>query len=312
MKILFLWDWEPEYSQATMWEDGLAAALKELIDRGHEVKLFTASSEPTIIKHPYFDIHVSEDMKREALEYAPDTILYWGDMTRPNAPILAETGIPMAICFAGGEPISYNTDLFSHIFVESQVYEDIYKNKGYSVSRAFGTNTTLFKPVEQNKVFDTIFPATFAAWKRHELYAYSTAGLVSLAAGYMYEDHETECWQKCIDMGVVVLPSTPQKVLHRLYAASRLCAVPSQSNGGSQRTVLEAMAMNMPTVVTDSDKFDFAEGKVFVAEPTVQSFGSMIRMALDSEVNTRDYIVEYWSEFSYADSLERGLEKICA
>jgi len=309
MRIAFLWDWNPDYSQATVWEDGLAGALKELIKRGHEVGVFT-TGEPTTIKHPYFDIQVTDEVVKDIGAFNPDVILHWADMTRPHAVPMKALQKPMAICFAGGEPLSYNTDVFDHIFVESLVYEAIFSRNGYRVSRAFGTNTELFKPQQQVKMFDTIFPATFAKWKRHSLYSQATKGLRSLAVGYMYNEHETECWQECLDRGVMVLPHVPHHVLPRLYAASKVVVVPSQSDGGSQRTVLEAMAMNIPIVVTDSDKFDFAEGKVFKAEPNSKELNQMIRMALDSEVSTREYIVENWSEYTYADSLEEGLRSI--
>lgn len=303
----------PDHEQELTWMDGLASALKELKNRGHDVRLYTCGKQDTIICHPYFEIIVSTNIKRDVAMLHPDVILHWSDMTRPNAVPTAELGIPMAICFAGGDVIGYNTDLFDHIFVESQVYADKLEEKGktnYSI--AFGTNTELFKPVQQPKVFDTIMPGTFAAWKRHFLYAQATQGLVSLACGYMYDDHEQECWQECLDRGVTVLPHVSALVLHRLYAASRICVVPSMSSGGSQRTVLEAMSMNLPLIITDSDKYDYARGKVWEAEPTVGSLKFYIASLLDGEpeVNTRDYILEHWSEKSYADSLLAGLEKI--
>jgi len=308
-KLAFLWDWNPDYTQATVWEDGLAGAIKELINRGHEVKLFTTGS-PNIIKNKYFDITVTDEVVKDIGEFNPDVILHWADMTRPHAQPLMALGKPMAICFAGGEPLGANVELFDHIFVESQVYRATYLRNGYKTSIAFGTNTALFKPQQQTKMFDTIFPATFAAWKRHDLFAKASEGLKSLAVGYMYEKHETECWQVCLDNGVMVLPHVPHYVLPRLYSSSRVVVIPSKSEGGSQRTVLEAMAMNIPVIVTDSDKFDFAEGRVFKSEPNVEDLKLMIRMALDTECNTRDYILENWSEYTYADALEEGLRSI--
>lgn len=315
MKILFCWDWEPNYYQTLTWQDGLAAALKELQNRGHEVVMTCAGKTDDIVRHQYFDINVVKDVPAFVRSIPGiDVILHWGDMTRPNARPLQELGIPMAICFAGGEPLGENLPFFDHVFVESKVYEDIYKEQGIPVSIAFGTNTELFKPIEQSKVFDTIFPATFAAWKRHYLYAQAVEGqeLKSLAVGYMYDDHEQECWQECINRGVIVLPHVSAETLHYLYAASEVCVVPSLSSGGSQRTVLEAMSMNLSLVITDSDKFDYARGRVFEAEPNMESIREKISEALATEANTRDYVVKNWSEFAYADALEKGLLSICA
>src|SRR5882724_2167329 len=118
MKIAFVWDWEPTYEQAVTWKDGLAAALRELQQRGHEVKVFSGGD--IRFKHPWFDIWPAHNVLSGG--YDPDVILHWGDMTRPHALEHFALGKPMAICFAGGEPFHDNTDLFNHIFVESEVY----------------------------------------------------------------------------------------------------------------------------------------------------------------------------------------------
>lgn len=313
MKICFLWDWPPTAIEQTVtWDDGLAAALKELRNRGHEVEVFMPDKENYVIKHPDFNIQVCENLPVVIHAWGPDVILHWGDMTRPNALPLKELNIPMAICFAGGDVDSYNTPYFDHIFVESVVYKQRLADAGYEASIAFGTNTDLFQPRTQNKVFDTIFPATFALWKRHNLYAQATEGLVSLAVGYMYTDHEQECWQECLDKGITILPHASAQVLQGLMAASTVCVIPSRSDGGSQRTVLEAMAMNIPVIVADSDKFDFAGDLIYRAEPTAESIRGYIAALMDGEreAGTRDFILNNWSHIQYADALEKGLQSI--
>lgn len=304
MKINFCWDWEPSAEQTIQLNDGLAAALRELENRGHTVNRYTDSP----LKVGNFS-PVSEMS-------GADVILHWADFTRPNAKPHRELGIPMAICFAGGEAVNYNTPYFDHIFVESQVYKDKLEKAGYdNVSIAFGTNTELFTPVDQPKAFDTIFPATFAAWKRHDLYSQAVHGLTSLAVGYMYHDHEQECWQDCIKRGVTVMPHVSAEALHRLYAASKACVITSLSSGGSQRTVLEAMAMNLPLVVTDSDKFDYVNERddVWRVDADPQAIREAVNFIIENNitVNTRDYVLENWSEKTYADRLEDGLKAIC-
>lgn len=313
LRISFVWDWNFVPGQALTWEDGLAAALKVLIDRGHEVQIITHGDKRFEVEHPYFPMLVSDSIVEDVRTYNPDVILHWADMTRPHAAPLAELGKPMAICFAGGEALGENVELFDHIFVESKVYEDVYKENGYPVSIAFGTNTELFKPVpDQPILYDTIFPATFALWKRHDLYAKATKGLRSLACGYMYDTHEQECWKVCLENGVMIMPHVPARALKYLYAASKVCVITSSSAGGSQRTVLEAMAMNLPLVVTDSDKFDYIKTQnCFIAEPNIDSVRAVTEQAMQEAAGTRDYILENWSEHSYADALEKGLTSIC-
>jgi len=313
LKIAFLWDWEPEYSQTITWQDGLAAAVKELMNRGHEVSVIIPSKANIKIFHPMFEIVGSEDVVGLIKVLEPDVILHWGDMTRPHAEPLFKLGIPMAICFAGGEPLGENHVYFDHIFVESEVYLNTFLDKGLPASIAFGTNTDLFQPIaSQHQVFDALMVGTFAAWKRHHLFAKATEGLTACAVGYMYDTHEQECYQVCEQAGNLVLPHVAPNVLQRLYGASACVVVPSESAGGSQRTVLEAMAMNCPLIVCDSDKFDFAKNRAFEADPTPESIRGYIAALLDgkTQVNTRDFVLNNWSHINYADSLEYGLRSI--
>lgn len=315
MRIAFVHDWDVNYQQELDWQDGLAAALHELENRGHSVMRYVCGKHDgdftENIANPLGNIYVSEDLSTVVNASKPDVILHWADMTRPNATPLKELGIPMALCFAGGNPEGENAPLFDHIFVESQVYYDQLKNNGYDVSIAFGTNTDLFQPVDkQPTIYDVIMPGTFALWKRHRLFASAVQDLTALACGYMYESHEQECWQDCLKNGVHVLPHVSAEVLRYLYAASKICVVTSESAGGSQRTVLEAMAMNIPVIVTDSDKFD--QEHLYRSDPDAKSLRGMIDALLDGEheTDTRDYILKNWSHIQYADALEAGLEKI--
>lgn len=302
-KLAFVWDWEPEFSQAITWKDGLAAAVKELSNR-FEVGVFTDTKYT--IPHEYFDIRPISEIND------PDAILIWGDMTRPHIPKLAELGKPMAICFAGGELFTGYEEMFDHIFVESEVYRQAYADKDLPVSIAFGTNTELFKPIpEQHVVFDVFFPATYALWKRHSLLAQATQGLKVCTSGYMYPDSwEKECYEVMEKSGALVLPHLAPEALVRLYSAASCVVVPSKSSGGSQRTVLEALACEVPVIVTDSDKFDW-EGVIKV-DPTPKAIISAVEKCVHQLAypQTREYIEKNWSHITYADSLEEKLNGI--
>ena len=317
MKVAVIHDWNVDLEQEATWCDGLAAAIN-ILGKKHEVRFFAGYGTEMELKGTYFPIYLTPEDKivERVKEYAPDVILHWADFSRPTAQPMRELGIPMAICFAAGEAVNYNTPYFDHIFVESKVYMDKLNSAGYdNVSIAFGTNTELFKPIDsQAKIFDAMMAGTFAIWKRYNLFAGATKDMLACAVGYMYPDSwEKECYEDCEKAGDLVLPHVSAQALHRLYAASKCVVIPSRSDGGSQRTVLEAMAMNVPLIVTDSDKFDYVRGqRVFVADPTVESIRGYIEAILDggTEVNTRDYVVENWSEYNYAYALEKGLESL--
>lgn len=305
MRIAFTHDWQPSQEQAVTWKDGLAAAMRELATR-HDVRMF--SDVPYPIQHEYFTIYPIDGVA----EYKPDVILHWSDMTRPHAAEHAKLGVPMAICFAGGECLSYNTDFFDHIFVESEVYRKKFADAGYSVSMAFGTNTDLFKPIPtQAKIFDALTLSTFALWKRHDLFARATRGLRTCAAGYMYPNtREQECYEVCEQSGALVLPHVSGEACARLLSASKCIVLPARSDGGSQRTALEALAMNIPTIVTDSDKFDYPG--LIRCEPDEHSIREAITWATTRELPpTRPGIMDGWSHTAYANALEKVLEGLC-
>lgn len=321
MRIAFVHDWNPDFYQEYTWQDGLCAALKELKNRGHEVRLY-ADVERTIPNIIHTEgiaplAHLIKGIDREW----PEVILCWADFTRQNAEPLAKLGKPMAICFAGGEAISHNTELFDHIFVESQTYEDILKAAGHPVSRAFGANTDLFQPTEQAKIFDTIFPATFALWKRHRIFARATEHLRACAVGYMYDNWESECWKDCVKAGNLVLPHVSPDALNRLYNASHTCLLTSESVGGSQRTILEAMACNIPVLaISDSEKLcefirdaedrGYTVGEIIDAERPIEEYRDVIEAWSKGPTNGREFVQKYWSHIQYADALEKGLNEI--
>jgi glycosyltransferase involved in cell wall biosynthesis len=217
----------------------------------------------------------------------------------------------MALCFAGGHFDGDARNYIEHYFTESEVYKGRFEAQGCSVSTAFGTNTELFKPIPaQHKLFDALFPATFALWKRHNLFAEATKGLKACAVGFVYETHEQECWQVCEAAGNLVLPHVSAEALRHLYAASKCVVIPSRADGGSQRTVLEAMAMNIPVIVCgDSDKTTeyVREGGGLIVAPNAFEIREAMLKAKDLNFNTENYIKSKWSEYTYADALDKWI-----
>lgn len=330
MKILFVHDWEPDFLQEMTQRDGIFRALEVLKDRGHDVRVITFGDKSEVWQHEYFPISVfRRDLPFiEAVD--ADVILFWADLTRPHIKEFAKFGKPMALCFAGGDTGRVEASLFDHIFVESEVYKEAFERKGYSVSTAFGTNMKFFDPEHPTlknvpRVIDVIFPATYCDWKRHNLFTDAIKELrkerpnvVALCCGYMYTTHEQYCWEYPQANGILTLPHADANTLRHLLKASKACLITSKASGGSQRTVLESLAMNTPVVaLSDSDKTTeyLRHGSVgHISEPTPQAIKESLISAISMTGDTRgrDYVSLHWSEHHYADALEQGLTKICA
>lgn len=300
------------------WKDGLAAALR-ILGKECELKIYTQGSVKveTVVHHEYFDIFVYPDWQSMAAQVEadkPDACLFWADMTRPAIDRLA-TQFPSAICFAGGDPIMNATRLFKKIFVESNEYLERLQVAGFPVELAFGCNTALFKPQKQPKTFDAFFPATYADWKRHALFAGAVEGLPAMACGN-YQAHEPWCYDVCVEKGVFTTKHIFPDQLVDFYNASRTVVITSANNGGSQRSVLEALACNIPCIVmVDSQKcsqYIYEAGcGAMVVEPNKQDIRAAIERWKDRPMETRGFVLANYSEEMYAAKLLAGLKEIC-
>lgn len=320
VRLSFLLDWEvKEGAQLATAEDGMWEAIR-LLGQEWDIRVHALGSD-SVFPHKYFPIHLQSSPQKMAdyiLSWTPDVVLIWGDFTRPTIPLL--TGkVPTALALTGG--ISLGTpppvNLF---FVESKVYFDILKSWGKNVRTAFGVNDRVFRPIRQPKIFDAVFPATFADWKRHKLFAEATKGMRAFCFGYMYDTHEQWCYEIPQENGVAIAPHIGHEAVAYIINMSKTVLVTSREDGGSQRTVLEAMACNVPVIVmNDSDKtseyVEEANQLGFKAGVSVQPDAAAIKGVVSAspfnESNGRGYILSKWSARHYADSLKEGLLSIC-
>lgn len=319
MKVAFIWDWENPLSYLLGWKDGLAAAL-QIMKTECDLKIYTQIPQikgEMIVPHDYFDIYGYPDwqlMQESVIKDNPDVVLFWADMTRPAIKELAKK-FPAAICFAGGDPTLSNVNLFKKIFVESADYYERLQLSEKNVEIAFGANTELFKPKNQPKIFDAFFPACFADWKRHGLFAEAVKNMKAMACGW-FQEHEPWCYEACQKNGVFTTQHIPSYLLVDFYNASKTIVITSADNGGSQRSVLEAMACNVPLVVmNDSQKTSEYVIKAgfpeFVCEPVATEIQKKIFEIKDKIIDTRSWVLNNYSEHVYARKLLNGLKEIC-
>lgn len=312
MKLAVVNDWFSD--KMNQWnKDGFLKCL-DIFQReyGWEV-IFFKKSEPGIFKHPYVYFHYVDDVKKAVLDYKPDAILGFSDLSRPYLGELKGSGIPIALAFSGGPYDDYE-EVPDIIFVESQVYYDRFKARGRNVVKAFGTNTEIFKPIpEQPKIFDACYPATMATWKRHYLFA-EALGSRGLVCGW-WQPHEPHCWQVCQKYGTALLHHQNAESVNLIYNMSRTCVITADSTGGCQRTVLESMACNVPVIVTvDSDKtteFVRACGVGEIVYPEPEAIRQAVEKWKNQKVSTREWILNNYSEKIYASKLKEGIMSIC-
>lgn len=309
LKVAFFWfGFDGRYGQ---WQDGLAAAMK-LIEAEHEVR--------------YFD--VNEKTLKDVKDFNPDVVLFW------EAPVCSRgkdadmwfsvCALPYkkALLFAGGPLKAIDVKDFDLVFVESQINEEDCEREGIPYKRAFGVNTQIMKPKmslyrqHNGPKYEGFMHATFAEWKRHDLFA-QALGEKGAVAGRKQE-HDLNGYNECVKRKVIIFDEQPAEEIAKLIGDSYCVVNTSSYWGGGQRCTLEAMACGIPVVVmADSPKNrEFVEesnGGV-VAEPNVESIREAIatlhEMKTDYKTNGYNYIKKYWSEFEYRDALLEGINSI--
>lgn len=298
-KLILAWDFSVNPVELHTWQDGLNAALGVMQEK-YDYEIYVVAEDK------------QDAMHRKIREIGPDVILSWGSLDRPSFAGMREHGVPTALCFAGGTTKDPNVSSFDIVFVESETYEKAFKKDNINVKRAFGTNSRLFVPIDVNKNFLGFYPAAFALWKRHELFA-PAVGKGGLACGKFIEQ-EHVCIEVCVKNGVTILPQVPYAVVPYLFNQSKFAVITASSIGGSQRAVLEAMSCNtIPIVMSDSEKCaEYVKDSGFgvIVEPTVEAIKEALSKTYKFDNDGRSYILSKYSADIYAKQLHEGIQSI--
>lgn len=288
MRICFLAELDNFYR----WDDGLRGAM-QLLEKEHEVCYHLDgelhSHNPQILA--CWGGSLSKTYK-EGMEYSGKKVLFWAGGPRSNLDSLRQ---------------------WNMIFFENELHTIEAKKAGLTnCMTAFGTNTQVFFPMKQPKIFDVIYPGAFGLWKRKDLFAHAVKGLKALSLGNI-QHHEPQCLDVCIENEVAVSADIPQSRLPYFMAMSKTVVVLPVAEIGGQRTVLEAMAMNIPVIVPNDAPLvvEFAQkGGGIIVDPTPEAIREAILTAPENNPKGLEYINNEMTEQHYADRIKEGLKKL--
>ncbi len=297
LKILFLWQGLDD--NIHKWDDGLRRALQRL-EQMYDII--------------YWD---AEDVKMITQSF--DVILYW------EAPITIKgknqhiyryiQGMKQkkALLFAGGRIEKDWVKEFDLLFVESDINEKECATLGIPWMRAFGINEEIMVPVKQPKIWDGIMQATFAGWKRHELFA-DALGEKGLVVGRK-QQQDLNGYNHCLKKKVMIIPEVQHDILPSLIGASHAVVNTSEFWGGGQRCTLEGMACDVPVIVmSDSPKnceYVRESGAGIICEPNQEAIRAAVAEVKSGKIKGgREYIESKWSSKHYAMALHNGIMQI--
>lgn len=299
LKIAFVWQGIGERHIYGHWGDGLRAAIS-LIQQKHDVFFF----------EPWQEIN---DV---------DIILYWEapitrrGKDRENYLKVQSNKIPKILLFAGGPVHREDCDGFNLFLVESKINEDDFDRIGLPWMRAFGVDISVMKPEKQPKVFDAVFPATCASWKRQGLFSRALKDKGVICG--RFQETDPIGFLNARENNTLVFDELPYKAVNALYNSSWCCVNTSDFNGGGQRTTLEAMASGTPVVVmSDSPKnieYVKESGAGLIVEPNEDAIRNAIATIKTWTPEERSRGVEYvrnkWSHYIYAENIIKGISKV--
>jgi glycosyltransferase involved in cell wall biosynthesis len=301
IKVGFIWQGLHTEKRYGHWDDGLYAAMK------------------LVEKSPNFEVHYFDtDMDWSGM----DILLYWeapvtfAGKDRDNYVRVQNSNIPKILLFAGGQVKLEYCGGFDLFLVESEINEKDFAEIGLPWLRAFGVNTVTMKPERQPKIFDAVFPATCASWKRQGLFsrALKEKGVIC----GRFQETDPIGFLNARDNGTLVFPELPYPAVNALYNASWCCVNTSSEWGGGQRTTLEAMAAGIPVIVMkDSIKNrEYVEesGAGLVVEPDELQIRNAIeeikKWTPEQRAKGRAYVESKWTAKHYADNIIKGINQV--
>lgn len=236
IRVNFIYKADPLF-----WRDGLWKALGYL-QYMKEIELFEYNRHERLI--PWWDL--------KFLRHSNTFTLVWGACSSPWVSEALEIPTPKGVCLAGTEVDLELLSGYDIIFYETPWHRTQLAGLKWRHRRrlAFGTNGTLFTKMEGvEKRFDWLYPAAFAAWKRHEEFLQMKGK--KIAVGHMQPfGVDKDCIDICLaDQDTIVMPQVRPEVLVWLYNQAGNVYTTPEIMGGGERAILEGLACGVKPYV---------------------------------------------------------------
>ena len=286
MKIAIIWWWDKASWIFDNWRDGHRTAIEELAKK-HHVGWYLDKTMPD--------------------PGECDFLLFWSSSNEDYFDLLYKYKEPKGLCLTTNPQNVENLRKMNIVFVESTpIYEEC-RALGLPVIKAFGTDTDFFSPGEVGsditksnyhhtawsiKKIKYFYPATFSPWKRQSDIAHLGKDL--LCIGTVQPDGQKEL-EACKKNNVKIMEGYfPANDIKGWYRRAENVIIPAIH--GSERTVLEAMSMNILPEILHPD-----------INKKANSY--LIEYAGSGEKTPRDFTLKRYSHKIFAKQLLKGIKQ---
>lgn len=268
-KLAFIWDFNRAKEIYSYWRDGLRAAIEE-IGKTYDV-----------------DVYLGEDYKQINEEY--DAFLLWCDSNCEVIPFIHDRKGTKGIILTTMSDNIENLKKLDLVFCESKPVYEAVRSQGLHGAHAFGTDTDFFSPDESvRKDIEYFYPATFSPWKRQRDIAHLGKDL--WCVGTVQPDGQEDL-QACLKNDVHVAQGYfKAEYIRDLYRRTKCVTIPAVH--GSERTVLEAMSMNIVPEVNQQN---------------VKAYSYVYEFLNSSSKSSREFVIERYNTKQYAQKIMKGL-----
>lgn len=284
IRIAVVWPWKGSKQFKPQIHDGLMSAL-DLINAMPEY-------------------HVDWFLEDDVPDDSYDWIMPWGVSSIQFNYTIDKYKCKKALFCAGHADDTVNLKKFDVVFVESPMILEHLRPHCWRIELAFGVNTDEYKPLDVPKMIDAVYPATYSGWKRQQLFAEALKHR-GMCFGVMQPDG-MEYYRHCVHSGTMALVGLmPQQLMNFMYNVSRTCVITSWH--GSERTALEALACNLPVVVTNDNVLTCSllpkEGAI-ACDPHPDNIRKAFEEALTfTNLKNREYVLSKWTHRHYAEKI---------
>ena len=294
LKLAFIWQTNSK-DIFPFWQDGYRAAL-DIVGQKHDLDWYLGTFE---------------ELEKIDISSKYDVLMFWGGSDNKYHQTMIGRPERKLWLYPGGEIDLEIAKQYNVVFTEDRLYEEQIKKTGTRVIRATGTNMAIFKPENRKKYFGAFLPGTFSNWKRQDLFA-QAVGSEGLCSGTVQPDG-IEFLYKCRELGThAIVGYLPAECLATLYNMSEVVILPVVH--GSQRTLLEALGMNIPCVVGNHFRPTVELALEIGGTRIVDLKPEMIREAWlkmkGRKINTRPYVSHHYGERQFAEKLLLGIEDL--